>query len=91
MKLERRTADGWMEFSDDAPVERCASHGDDQPEQTDRTIGLRVVTGAGRTLETGICGDCLTRALALYFGRQHVAAGGAVEDLADEDAPGGGE
>lgn len=86
-KIERRTSAGWLELLEDAPLERCASHGDDQPEQVDRTVGIVVVTSQGRKLESAMCGDCIARALALYWGRQHVAAGGEVSELADDPPP----
>jgi hypothetical protein len=53
-----------------------------------RAIRLLVVVGPeapepGRTLDTALCADCLSEAIAILFGRRHVQAGGAVEDLAD--------
>jgi hypothetical protein len=89
VKIERKTTDGWLALDDEQipeTVKRCASHGDDQPDEPDQLIGLSVVTGQGRKLETAICPDCIVRALALYFGRNHVAAGGSVSDLSDESA-----
>lgn len=80
-KIERKTSGGWLELSDDAPLERCASHGDDRPEEPDLLIGVTVVTSQGRRLQTAMCSDCIAAALAHFWGAQHVKDGGDVADL----------
>lgn len=84
-KIERATSGGWLEFCEDAPLERCASHRDDAPDPPDRLIGVNVVTSQGRRLETAMCSDCIATALAHFWGAQHVRDGGAVGDLRVDD------
>lgn len=81
MKIERKTTGGWLELREETPLERCASHGDDRPEEPDLLIGIAVVTSQGRRFETAMCSDCIATALAHFWGAQHVREGGSVDDL----------
>lgn len=81
--VRRETASGGsVAFHDESPASVCAIC-----ERTD-PMGIRcvaVVAFEARTLTTALCGTCLAEALAILFGRQHVADGGSVDDLRYDD------
>lgn len=72
--IDRATLNGRLQLEDDASLETCATCNATSP------IGVTVETG-GRRLRTAMCATCITEALAIFWGRRHVQAGGDVADL----------
>lgn len=85
--IERDTRGGSIVLYETARegMDDCAFCAGDRTADGQAPIGLTVEVhtgeGAGRGLKTAICGDCLTRALAVQMGAAHVEGGGDVGDL----------
>jgi hypothetical protein len=90
--IRRRTRGGMIAL-DDPPagaIVTCgtcgsirdgAARGQDRDGALDAVIVLQVQTAAGPTLDTALCADCLSEAIAILYGRRHVQRGGRIEDL----------
>lgn len=84
--IQLSTRAGLLEL-DDPTGDRCATCR--APVHQEARLAVRVkVRTRGRQLDVpAVCGNCLTEALALFFGRRHVQQGGNASDLQLVDPP----
>ena len=80
IRLDTPTAT--LELWDDLVEECQACYGDTIPVAE---LRIDVIPKDGRQIRVmRLCGPCVAEALAIHYGRRHVQAGGAVEDLREE-------
>jgi hypothetical protein len=81
--IVRRTGSGGTITLTEAPpagITKCALCPNPDPIGLDVVVGPKSQEGAGRHLETALCADCLSVALAVHFGRAEVRETGAITD-----------
>lgn len=83
--IRRHTIGGVLELHDQPGTDMRCSCGVAGGHDGEPLIAIRVELAAGRhdggALEMALCADCVSTALAMHLGRQHVQTGGDLDDL----------